>query len=152
MMFTAGHYLIDICLNFLKMQKSTPKFSVLTSWWRCKAWEYFYENFKFFGQNSAFELKIDDVIQIDNYLNFPKHPSKSRLSHLIIEIIALIKSSNIAHKQQKLWSNWRSNQNTSASRVVKSSKYLHDEWKCVIGYMKIFLIRICSQGKNSKEG
>ena len=55
--------------------------------------EHFFENDKFsgkfLGQNSAFELKIDDIMQIDNRLSFPKHPSKSRLSVMIIEIIAL---------------------------------------------------------------
>ena len=35
---------------------------------------------KFFGQNSAFELKVDGKPQIDNRLSFPKYPSKSRLS------------------------------------------------------------------------
>ena len=93
MILIAGHYLIDICLNFSKMQKLTPKFSVVTSWWRHKAWEHFFRNDKFsgkfFGQNSAFELKIDPILLIGNRLSFPKHPSKSRLSLLIIEIIAL---------------------------------------------------------------
>ena len=56
-------------------------------------WEHFFKNDKFlgefFGQNSAFKLKIDDILLIDNRLSFPKHPSKSHLSLLIIEIIAL---------------------------------------------------------------
>ena len=53
----------------------------------------FFKNDKFFGkvfgQNSAFELKIDDTLLIDNRLSFQKHTSKSQLSLLIIEIIAL---------------------------------------------------------------
>ena len=56
-------------------------------------WENFFKNAKslsqFFGHNSAFELKINEVVQIDNRLSFLKHPSKSRLSRLIIEIITL---------------------------------------------------------------
>ena len=56
-------------------------------------WEHFFKNEKFLGQflgqNSAFELKINDSMQIENCLSFPKHPSKSQLSLLIIEIIAL---------------------------------------------------------------
>ena len=44
---------------------------------------------EFFGQNSAFKSKIDDIMLIGNRLSFPKHPSKSRLFLLIIEIIAL---------------------------------------------------------------
>ena len=56
-------------------------------------WEHFFKNDKFlgefFGQNLAFNLKIDDIMLIGNRLSFPKHPFKSRLSRLIIEIITL---------------------------------------------------------------
>ena len=43
----------------------------------------------FFSQNSALELEIDDIMLLDNRVSFPKRPSKSRLSLLIIEMIAL---------------------------------------------------------------
>ena len=82
-------YLFELFKNVKINQKNR----VVMSWWRHKVWEHFFKNDKFsgkfFGQNSAFELKIDDIMQIDNCLSFPKHPSKSRLSLLIIEIIAL---------------------------------------------------------------
>ena len=56
-------------------------------------WKHFFKNDKFlgefFGQNSAFNLKIDDILLIGIFLSFPEHPSKSRLSLSIIEIIAL---------------------------------------------------------------
>ena len=91
--FISAHHSIDIRLSFKFVKKQIPKFRSVTSWWRHKAWEKFFKNAKFlgqfFGQNSAFELKINDILLIGNCLSFPKHPSKSRLSLLIIEIIAL---------------------------------------------------------------
>ena len=44
---------------------------------------------RIFGQNSVFEFKISDTMQIDDRLSFLEHSSKIRLSLLIIEIIAL---------------------------------------------------------------
>ena len=59
----------------------------------CDVWEHFFKNVKFlglfFGQNSEFELKINFVLLIDNRLSFPKHPSKSQLSLVIIDMALL---------------------------------------------------------------
>ena len=32
----------------------------------------------------------------------------------------------------------------------ESTKYLQNEWKCVLGYPKMFVFRICSQRKKSR--
>ena len=42
----------------------------------------------FYGLKLSIELKIDDIMQNDNRLGFPKMSSKSRLSLCIIKIIA----------------------------------------------------------------
>ena len=42
-----------------------------------------------FGHNGAFELKIHAIVLIGIRFTFPKHQSKSLLSFVIIEIIAL---------------------------------------------------------------
>ena len=59
-------------------------------------WRNFFKNVKylrqFFGQNRAFELKIDDIMLIKNRLSFPKHPSKNRLILLIIDSLYSIES------------------------------------------------------------
>ena len=42
----------------------------------------------FYGLKLSLELKMDDIMQKDNRLGFPKLPSKSQLSLCIIKIIA----------------------------------------------------------------
>ena len=32
--------------------------------------------------------------------------------------------------------------------ILESSKYLQNEWECVIGYIKMFVFKICSRRKN----
>ena len=82
-------------------------------------------------------------MQIDNRLSFPKHPSESQLFLSIIEIIAL------NDKQYRPKNSDQIGGQTRSLLLLESSKYLHHEWECVIGYIKMIAFRICSQGKNS---
>ena len=53
----------------------------------------------------------------------------------------------IAQKHQKLWSNWRSIGLTRIPLLLESPKYIQDEWESVVGQIKIYVFRICSQSK-----
>ena len=84
----------------------------------------------FLGQNLAFQLKINNMVTIENRLSFPKLPSKSRLSLLIIEIFAL----KVQQYRPK-----------TTETVMELA--LKPEQEFVLSYIKMFLFRICSQGK-----
>ena len=48
-----------------------------------------FDQFTAVSYNSAFQVKMNDIILIGNLSSFLKHPSKSRLSFIIIEILLI---------------------------------------------------------------
>ena len=68
-----------------------------------------------------------------------KTPFKSRLSLVIIEIIAL------KDKQYRIRTT-----KTNKSLLLKSSEYLDNQYEYALRYMKNRKSKICSLGKNSK--
>ena len=69
-------------------------------------------------------------------MSFPEHPSKSRLSLLIIEIIAL---KDKHHRLKTTKTVIELELKPEKFLLLESSKYLHNEWECVVGYIKTYL-------------
>ena len=95
------------------------------------------------------ELKTDDIIPKGNRLGFPKMPFKSGLSFLIIKIIAL-KDKRFSVENDKNGVHYGSR--TRISLHLRSSKNVDNP--CKNGNVRVTrcIIKICSQGKNSKLG
>ena len=129
----------------------------MTYWWRHKVQENFFKNViysgQFFGQNWAIELEMNDTLLKGNCLSFPKHPSKSQLSLVIIEIIAL-KVRQYWPKTTKTTFNTESKRNVlctwkAPNMLIINANVAHDTFK--VFYFKFVVKKKNRSGDNFQK-
>ena len=86
---------------------------------------------------------------IANCVGIPKMLSKSRLSLSFTKMITL-KDKRFSLEKYKIGR--QAAAHTNKSVLLRCSKYVDNKWNCGLGYIKSWVLKIFSQGKNQKLG